>query len=194
MSALSNATVYFGYGSNLWQEQMHVRCPTSDYLGIARLDDYRWMISERSYANVVQVKPSSSAEPSYSNVVYGLVYSLLPSDEERLDRYEGVPISYTKENLTVSFWRKEKEGKPIDIHKDPESTEMLVYIDRERTTDGEPAKEYIPRMNHGIHDALKEGVPKDYVDEVMRKFIPPQDGSELHEQPLQQPLIIADER
>lgn len=171
-----------------------MRCPTSDYLGIARLDDYRWMISERSYANVVQVNSSPSAEPSYSNVVYGLVYSLQPSDEESLDRYEGVPISYTKENLTVSFWRKEKEGEHIDIHKNPESTEMLVYIDRERTTDGEPAEEYIPRMNHGIHDALKEGVPKDYVDEVMRKFIPPQDQSELHEQPLQQPLIFADER
>ena len=101
---------------------------------------------------------------------------------------------YTKENLTVSFWRKEKEGQPIDIHKDPESTEMLVYIDRERTTDGEPADEYIPRMNHGIHDALKEGVPKDYVDEVMRKFIPAQGQSELHEQPLQQPLVFADEK
>lgn len=49
---------------------------------------------------------------------------------------------------------------------------MLVYIDRERLSADRPKKEYIYRMNMGIRDAMKMGVPKEYVDEVMRKFIP----------------------
>jgi gamma-glutamylcyclotransferase len=153
---------------------MHTRCPTSQYLGIARLDSYRWMINTRGYANIVQVTASSSAssEPSYSNVVYGLVYSLQPSDEQGLDFNEGVPFAYTKENLTVSFWAKEEENKAIDMHKPCTKQDMLVYINRHDTTDDEPKQEYIYRMNMGIEDAVKQGVPEDYVEEVMRKFIP----------------------
>ena len=48
---------------------------------------------------------------------------------------------------------------------------MLVYVDRKRTQPDEPKKEYVYRMNMGIKDALKEGVPEKYVQEVMRKFI-----------------------
>jgi hypothetical protein len=47
MSTLDNSTpakpqtLYFGYGSNLWLHQMQLRCPTSQYLGVARLPNYR---------------------------------------------------------------------------------------------------------------------------------------------------------
>ena len=53
---------------------------------------------------------------------------------------------------------------------------MLVYIDRNRTTNSEPKKEYIHRMNEGIRDALAMGVPKKYVQDIMRKFIPVEGG------------------
>ena len=49
---------------------------------------------------------------------------------------------------------------------------MLVYIDRKRVTDDKPKEEYVYRMNRGIDDAIKMGVPKAYVEEVMRPFIP----------------------
>ncbi|KAH0025465.1 hypothetical protein KCU78_g4719, partial [Aureobasidium melanogenum] len=187
-------TIYFGYGSNLWQHQMRMRCPTSDYLGVARLDNYRWMINDRGYANVVQVKSPSSIEPNYANVVYGLVYSLQPSDEEKLDINEGVPFAYTKEDLPVSFWAKEKEDEPVDLHKPAKKQDMLVYISRDHVTDSDPKHEYIYRMNMGIHDALKEGVPDEYVQEVMRKFIPPEHDDTLRDQAMQQALAFEDER
>lgn len=190
---MTTPTLYFGYGSNLWQHQMRMRCPTSQYLGIARLDNYRWIINSRGYANVVQVE-SPSATPSYSNVVYGLVYSLQPSDEDQLDMNEGVPYAYTKETLQVSFWAKEKEGVPIDTHKKPEKRDMLVYIDRERVTNDKPKEEYIYRMNMGIHDAIEEGVPEEYVNEVMRRFIPPEHEEKLRQQAMQQALAFKDER
>jgi gamma-glutamylcyclotransferase len=193
MANATTPTIYFGYGSNLWQNQMLMRCPTSEYLGVARLDNYRWMINDRGYANVVQIQPPSSAEPNYANVVYGLVYSLQPFDEARLDDNEGVPVAYTKEDLPVSFWPKEKEHEPVDLHKPAKKQDMLVYISRKHVTDSKPKHEYIYRMNQGINDALKEGVPKEYVQEVMRKFIPPEHDDRLRNQAVQQAISFQDE-
>lgn len=93
-------TVYFGFGSNLWLEQMRTRCPTSNYLGVARLNGYRWIINDRGYANVVSSPSKNSSKKQYKHTVFGLVYSLLLADEARLDRNEGVPKAYTKEYCT----------------------------------------------------------------------------------------------
>jgi gamma-glutamylcyclotransferase len=187
-------TIYFGYGSNLWKDQMKMRCPNSKYLGVARLDNYRWMINNRGYANVVQVNTSSSTEPNYANVVYGLVYSLQPSDEDRLDVNEGVPFAYTKEDLPVSFWAKERAHEPVDLQKPAKKQDMLVYISRKHVTDSTPKREYIYRMNQGINDALKEGIPQEYVEEVMRKFIPLEHDDALQNQAMQQALSFEDEK
>jgi hypothetical protein len=66
------------------------RCPTSEYLGIARLNGYRWLINNRGYANVAQTKSDSE------DVVWGLVFSLLQEDEKKLDVNEGVPVRVTQ--------------------------------------------------------------------------------------------------
>ncbi|KAK7724463.1 hypothetical protein SLS57_004218 [Botryosphaeria dothidea] len=167
-------TLYFGYGSNLWLAQMARRCPTSTYLGIARLRRWRWLINERGYANVVEL-PSSSSSENLQHTVYGMVYSLQPEDERRLDVNEGVPDAYGKEWLEVDFWRKEEggEGVEVDVGKGvPEKKRVLVYVDRERVGEGPPKEEYVHRMNKAVGDAVKVGVPKKWVEEVVRKFIP----------------------
>ena len=168
-------TIYFGYGSNLWLHQMSVRCPTSQYLGVARLDNYTWLINERGYANVVSTSETPthpSLSTNYSDVVYGLVYSLLPSDESGLDKNEGVPIAYTKELLPCAFWPSATQEKANTSEPPFETRNMLVYIDRNRTSPDDPRDEYIYRMNQGIRDAMERGVPEEYVKDVMRKFIP----------------------
>ncbi|CAO2652771.1 Nn.00g021820.m01.CDS01 [Neocucurbitaria sp. VM-36] len=175
-------TIYFGYGSNLWLHQMRIRCPTSQYLGVARLTGYRWIINDRGYANVVQSSEDehqqhdNSDSRKYDHVVFGLVYSLGEEDERRLDRNEGVPIAYTKELLPCDLWSSSIDHK-VDTSKPPTSRrDLLVYIDRERILPDEPRKEYIYRMNQGIADAVKMGVPEQYVKDVMRKFISPEEG------------------
>ncbi|KAF2002237.1 hypothetical protein P154DRAFT_431343 [Amniculicola lignicola CBS 123094] len=184
-------TVYFGYGSNLWLHQMlDLRCKTATYLGVARLEGYRWIINGRGYANVVEVSSPEEEEVSgeenkYKNVVFGLVYTLRAKDEEELDKNEGVPVAYTKEYLACDFWADPKSPrKPgwVDITKPPtkEKVEMLVYIDRERVDEARPKKEYVYRMNRGIEDAVRLGVPQGYVEEVMRRFIP-EEGDEKGE-------------
>lgn len=179
MAPSASPTIYFGYGSNLWLHQMTTRCPTSTYLGVARLPNYQWIINDRGYANVVEVADSNSTSMSpYDDVVFGLVYSLEAEDEKRLDKNEGVPVAYTKEMLECEFWPSDTEHK-VDTSKDPEKKEdMLVYIDRNRVQPDKPREEYIYRMNQGITDAVKLGVPEEYVRDVMRKYIPAQEDDD----------------
>ncbi|KAK4499519.1 hypothetical protein PRZ48_010034 [Zasmidium cellare] len=210
---MSKPTVYFGYGSNLWRHQMRTRCPTSKYLGIARLKNYKWIIYDRGYANIVEIKDEdkTSSKYDYRKEVWGLVYSLEQSDEDRLDGNEGVPIAYTKEWIECEFWptseseedalaseqfpndHESSKGKP-DISKQPKKVDMLVYINRKGTDgDYDPKKEYIYRMNMGIKDALKEGMPKGYVKQVLRDYIPEREDGDVVEIAKRQALDFQDE-
>lgn len=209
---MSKHTIYFGYGSNLWRHQMRQRCPTSRYLGIARLKSYKWIIYDRGYANIVEIKDEEkiSSKHDYGKEVWGLVYSLEPSDEARLDVNEGVPVAYTKEWIECEFWptseskhdalaceqfpneHESTEAKP-DTSKAPQKVDMLVYINRDGTDDSESKKEYIYRMNMGIKDALKEGMPKEYVKQVLRKYIPEREDEEVVEVARRQALEFQDE-
>lgn len=208
-------TLYFGYGSNLWLHQMQLRCPTSQYLGVARLPNYRWIINDRGYANVVerrdtaeaadQAAAEAGAEAGNSNAataadaVYGLVYSLQPPDEARLDVNEGVPEAYTKETLGVDFWASDPrvEDGWVDVSGPAQGRDALVYIDRKRVAESRPRREYVYRMNMGIRDAVKMGVPGGYVDAVMRKFIPDEgegrEKGEVERVAMKQALNFVDE-
>lgn len=177
MSTTANPTqsLYFGYGSNLWRAQMLRRCPQSTYLGIARLQHFRWIINDRGYANVVE-QPATlnrAGKPNDDDCVWGLVYSLTEQDEAALDVNEGVPVAYTKELMAVDFWAAGAGG--VDVDASPEKVQMLVYVDRWRTVPDVPKAEYVWRMNRGIEDAVEEGVPGEYVRGVLRGFIP-EDG------------------
>ena len=160
---------------------MEQRCPHSEFKGVARLNNYKWLINERGYANVVELSRHKSmtqdlsllsSTKAYEDKVWGLVYTLLPSDETRLDRNEGVPVAYTKEWLVCDFWPVEDGSGPANVTAEPERVDMLVYINREQVKASAPKKEYVYRMNKGIDDAVEEGVPGEYVEKVMRRFIP----------------------
>ncbi|KAF1813133.1 hypothetical protein P152DRAFT_379166, partial [Eremomyces bilateralis CBS 781.70] len=179
---------YFGYGSNMWQWQMSQRCPNSVYLGVGRLYGWRWIINERGYANVVELKAgkdnrsdSTSIQKqgregkdanAADNSVYGLVYTLTESDEANLDLIESVPQAYTKETHEVELWPSPGMRKPVNMDLAPRKVMMLTYVDRKRVTEARPQDEYVSRLNTGLIDALKEGVPKEWIDRVIRMFIP----------------------
>lgn len=155
-------SLYFGYGSNLWLSQMAKRCPTSIYMGLAILRDWRWIINARGYANVV---------PSPGDCVYGLVYELSGEDEEMLDVNEGVPYAYVKRSMNVEFW-----GDRQTLGGRGKVVKGLMYVDEKRVVEGTPREEYVYRMNMGIHDAVERGVPIEYVERYMRPFIPDEKG------------------
>ncbi|KAG8858548.1 hypothetical protein FRB96_005220 [Tulasnella sp. 330] len=194
-------TLCFGYGSNIWLQQMRQRCPESTYLGVARLPSYRWIINERGYANVVHCVGATSPNLSESILgyeaeeyeVYGLVYALSTSDEARLDINEGVPLSYEKEYLKVQFWPSSGGEVWVDVTKGAVEREVLVYVNEKAVTDSAPKAEYVYRMNMAIKDGLKMGIPGEYVRKVMRKFIPEMEDESLKEVAGKQALLFQDE-
>ena len=150
-------TKHFAYGSNLWFEQMDYRCPQNAKVGIGLLEDFKWIISERGYANIVESK---------GDYVLGFVFTISESDEDALDGYEGVSWgSYTKEKQ----WIKGSDGK---------RKKCMLYIDRVRPDEGDPKEEYIARINKGVNDVLNfkpqhpQKRTKAYVRKYIRKFIP----------------------
>jgi len=140
---------YFAYGSNLWLDQMARRCPGSEFVGVAELRDWKWLICTRGYANII---------PSPGDVVHGIVYALKPVNEESLDGYENVPHSYVKQTHEV-----EMDGNAV---------KALVYVDVVRQQEGNIKEEYITRMNYGISDALEKGLPEWYINKYLRPVIP----------------------
>ncbi|KAL2260673.1 hypothetical protein VTK26DRAFT_5241 [Humicola hyalothermophila] len=215
MAATTPRTPYFAFGSNLWQHQMALRCPSSPFTGLGRLKGWKWFINARGYANIApceDCEPKSSGggnggggggggggdcgegggggEGGERHEVWGLVYELSSEDEARLDVNEGVPFAYEKRTVPVEFW-------PVDALEGPRAggvkalddgaavvdgagkvvqakvVDMLVYVDFKRCVGGHlPRREYVVRMNRGIEDALREGVPRRYVDSVLRRWVP----------------------
>jgi gamma-glutamylcyclotransferase len=156
---------YFAYGSNLAKAQMVQRCPESTFKGAARLSSYKWLICEPGYANVVK-------QESVNQVVWGLVFCLSKSDEALLDRYEGVPYAYIKENLNVDHWPADNGNSNSNtVSQASKSLTALVYVDVNNTTTGNINSEYVFRMGNGLRDALSSGIPLNYIVEVLLPHI-----------------------
>jgi gamma-glutamylcyclotransferase len=85
----------------------------------------------------------------------------------------------------------------VDVSGPAQGRDALVYIDRKRVAESRPRKEYVYRMNMGIRDAVKMGVPRGYVDAVMRKFIPDEgegrEKGEVERVAMKQALSFVDE-
>tara|TARA_A100001515_G_scaffold73883_1_gene58734 strand:+ start:131 stop:664 length:534 start_codon:yes stop_codon:yes gene_type:complete len=90
---------YFAYGSNLYIMQMHDRCKNANAISKATLQD--WRLVFRGVADV---------ESHVGSSVEGAIYEITPSDEDRLDMYEGYPNLYTKEFATVDI-----DGEMADV-------------------------------------------------------------------------------
>ncbi|GJC80701.1 hypothetical protein ColLi_03539 [Colletotrichum liriopes] len=193
--------LYFAFGSNLSPTQMALRCPSSIPVGLAHLPGYTFIINSRGYANVVRNAPPSAApgqsvsaaennkpppltDPTNPGV-YGILYTLPPTDEAVLDRCEGVPHAYQKEELpvavvsTTSSDPSSAASRPAPLSdggghlQKGDNVIALVYVDNERTEPSSPRAEYVDRMNRGVDEATKLfGLPAGYVDHVIRPYIP----------------------
>ncbi|KAL2183010.1 hypothetical protein L209DRAFT_758389 [Thermothelomyces heterothallicus CBS 203.75] len=196
---MTSPTLYFAFGSNLWKQQMSLRCPSSTYVGIGHLRGYEWFINARGYANIAPSAKdggpgSQEAGQELDSEVWGLVYELTRDDEARLDANEGVPYAYEKQTIPVEFWPASPSSSTSPQRGVAaaaaeagagagKATPMLVYVDTRRNRGGYPPRdEYVHRMNAGIRDALDEGVPAAYVRRVLRRYIPPAEGEEEAEE------------
>lgn len=184
--------LYFAFGSNLSSTQMRSRCPGAEAVGLAFLPGYDFIINERGFANVVcSTATSTTATTGGSSTstttatataapgaarqggVYGVLYRLSsPAEKHRLDRHEGVPWAY--EDLVLGVEQLSGgDGATLPARM----VRALVYVDRARVSPSAPRAEYVMRMNTGIREAGAEwGLPRGYVRDVMRRYIPSDDG------------------
>ena len=165
-------TLYFAYGSNLSTTQMSARCPSSTFHSLGFLPGWTWIINERGYANVIPfTSPPSSKDAKGKDGqegVWGILYTLCPSDEESLDLYEGVPRAYTKEYHSVQIHTSMPSPASSSELK---SRQVLVYVDRLRTKEGVPKEEYVWRMKRGIREAGEKGFDRKWAERVMGRFL-----------------------
>ncbi len=84
--------LYLAYGSNINLEQMAFRCPDSKVITKGMISDYE-----------LQFKRVATIEPKEGSEVPVLIWELGEQDELSLDKYEGFPHLYRKEDVEVEI-------------------------------------------------------------------------------------------
>lgn len=126
----SERKYYVAYGSNMNTEQMSVRCPNSTEVGTGEIIDY-----ELQFNNYADIKPKSNA------LTPCVVWDISSDDWKTLDRYEGYPTLYTKEE--------------VDIILNGERTTAIAYVmQRQYASPCLPHKAYLEGIAEGYvqHD------------------------------------------
>lgn len=122
---------YVAYGSNLNLAQMAMRCPN------ARVVDTGYIRGrELVFSGVATIVPKRGC------CVPVLVWAITPKDEAALDRYEGYPHMYRKENVNVWLSNGKKQ-------------ECMVYV-MNRWGISPPSRQYYSCIERGY---LDNGIP-----------------------------------
>jgi gamma-glutamylcyclotransferase (GGCT)/AIG2-like uncharacterized protein YtfP len=136
--------LYVAYGSNLNLPQMAKRCPGARIVGISELKDYKLMFRGGNGGAVATVEPSKGSS------VPILIWEISKEDEKALDRYEGFPFLYRKENVSVIL-----KGKDI---------KAMIYIMNEGKNLAQPGTYYYSI----IYDGYKA---QDFNTEVLKSAL-----------------------
>jgi gamma-glutamylcyclotransferase (GGCT)/AIG2-like uncharacterized protein YtfP len=123
---------YFAYGSNMNWEQMRRRCPSAQFVSVARLPGYRFAIARHSR---LRRCGTANIYADDGSDVWGIVYELTEEDFQRLDAFED---GYKREKILV-----------LGATGRQPSLEALVYI--------APKEENVPLPNAEYKKLMLEG-------------------------------------
>lgn len=148
---------YIAYGSNLNVRQMRMRCPGARPVGTAELTDWRLLFKgSRTGAYLTIEKKKGYRVPV-------AVWEVTPDDEMRLDRYEGYPVFYYKENITLAV-------KDL-ISGRRKKMDCFVYIMDETRKKGVPSPFYVFTCMDGYDDfGLDQRILKTAYEESGGKY------------------------
>lgn len=125
--------LYLAYGSNLNLAQMAKRCPAARVVEKLTLEGYQ-LLFKGSHDGAV-----ATIEPQQGSRMPVLVWEITPEDEAALDHYEGWPILYRKETITVRI------GKRL--------SKAMVYLMNENRPLGLPSCYYYSVILEGYKTA-----------------------------------------
>ncbi len=151
-----NKRLYVAYGSNLNFRQMKHRCPTAKLYGTGTVEDYELQFKGTPGSAFATIAPKEGASVPVA------VWEIQPQDERSLDRYEGYPSHYFKQNVPVQL--------------DGEEVSAMVYIMNLKMKFGMPSQYYYATVLEGYLDceldtdaldqALKNSAQKFYSSAV----------------------------
>lgn len=137
--------LYVAYGSNLNIRQMQHRCPTAKLYGTGIVSDYELQFKGQPNCAFATIAPKEGAEVPVA------VWEIQPQDERSLDRYEGYPTHYFKQNIPVQL--------------DGEEISAMVYIMNLKMKFGMPSPYYYQTVLEGYHDC---GLDTEVLDQAVR--------------------------
>lgn len=141
----SGKKLYVAYGSNLHLAQMARRCPDAKVYGSGVIKNYRL-----AFYRVASILPESGTA-----VPVG-VWEISAQDEKSLDRYEGFPHLYRKENIQVTM-------------DSGETVTAMAYIMNRDGAESCPDKSYYNTIYSG-YQAF--GLDTEYLQNSVKKFLP----------------------
>ncbi len=124
--------LYVAYGSNLNIKQMKYRCPTAKLYGTGVIEDYELQFKGYPTSAYATIAPKSGKSVPVA------VWEIQPKDEASLDRYEGYPSHYFKQDVPVQL--------------DGEEVNAMVYIMNLKQQFGMPSNVYYKTVHDGYLD------------------------------------------
>ena len=153
---------YFGYGSNMLTERLCKRCSSAEKIQPSMgsqhlLKGWKFTFSKLSISyDKGNGKGNIERTENSQDKVYGVIFSILKSEEKELDRMEGFPTEngYDKESFEI-----------IDEKNSEENLEnVMVYYKREHDTNNpipfDWYKEYITK------GAEQHKLPESYIKKL----------------------------
>lgn len=139
-------TLYVAYGSNLHLEQMSHRCPSAVVYSKGKLNNWEMVFrGSKTGAHATIRRKKGKSVPV-------LIWTIQQSDELNLDRYEGYPFYYYKQNVMVNIGDRKRKA--------------MVYIMRESALPGIPSNTYVNTIKKGY---LDNGFDLNYLEETLYK-------------------------
>ena len=124
--------LYVAYGSNLNIRQMKYRCPTAKLYGTGVIDNYELQFKGQPHGAFATIAPKDGSSVPIA------VWEIQARDEMSLDRYEGYPSHYFKQNVLVQL--------------DGEEVNAMVYIMNLKMGFGLPSPHYYQTVYEGYND------------------------------------------
>lgn len=93
--------LYVAYGSNLNLRQMKYRCPGAKLCGVGEVKDYELQFRGQPHGAFATIVPMKGASVPVA------VWEISAKNEAALDRYEGYPSHYFKQDVPVQLDGKE---------------------------------------------------------------------------------------
>lgn len=138
--------LYVAYGSNLNIRQMKHRCPTAKLYGTGEIKDYELQFKGHPDSAFATIAPKEGVSVPVA------VWEIQSRDEMSLDRYEGYPSHYFKQNVPVQL--------------DGEEVNAMVYVMNLKMGFGLPSPYYYQTVHEGYNDC---GLNTDVLDTAVKE-------------------------